>query len=256
MNSTIEKNKEKIQNDSKVNEQTNEKKVRKIVIKVLVTLILIIILLILLSIILREDLLHLGGGVHNNTINNTINGTGDNNGNNGNNGNIGHNGNIGNNGNIGSNTVKPPHTDIEDNYVPNYLFVISEGNQWGAEKDINVFNNEFYSDNIIAPGVSGKYNFTVENTRNNSITYNLDLQEINLSNINLQYKVKINDVYIIDNWTRIEDISLESFELYPYAKANYTLEWQWIDAENDTSVGSDAENIIYKIKIKINSQTT
>lgn len=66
----------------------------------------------------------------------------------------------------------------------------------------------------------------------------------------------MNDEYIIDKWTRVEDLSVTSFELQPYAIASYTLEWEWLDAENDTSIGVDAENAIYIIKIKINAQTT
>lgn len=234
MNNTIEKNEKKLQNEPKVNEQTNENKMRKIVIKVLVTLILIITLLILLSIILNEELLHLGEGIYNNIINGTVSDT-DNN---------------------VINTVKPSDTDIKDDYVLNYLFVVSEGNKWGTEQEINVFNNEFYSDNVIAPGVCGKYDFSVENTGHKLVTYNLDLEEINDKNINLQYKVKMNGEYILEQWTRVEDISLSTFQLQPYTNADYTLEWEWIDAENDTSIGEDAENAMYKIKIKINAQTT
>lgn len=234
MNNTIEKNEKKLQNEPKVNEQTNENKMRKIVIKVLVTLILIITLLILLSIILNEELLHLGEGIYNNIINGTVSDT-DNN---------------------VINTVKPSDTDIKDDYVLNYLFVVSEGNKWGTEQEINVFNNEFYSDNVIAPGVCGKYDFSVENTGHKLVTYNLELEEINDKNINLQYKVKMNGEYILEQWTRVEDISLSTFQLQPYTNADYTLEWEWIDAENDTSIGEDAENAMYKIKIKINAQTT
>lgn len=238
MNNTIEKKEKKLQNETKVNEQINENKTIKIVIKVLVTLILIITLLILLSIILNEELLHLGEGIYNNIINNTISGTVDN----------------ANNNVI--NTVKPSDTDIKDDYVLNYLFVVSEGNKWGTEQEINVFNNEFYSDNIIAPGVCGKYDFTVENTGHKLVTYNLDLEEINDKNINLQYKVKMNGEYILEQWTRVEDISLSTFQLQPYTNAEYIFEWEWIDAENDTIIGEDAENTMYKIKIKINAQTT
>lgn len=251
MNNTIEKKENNIQNEQEANKQSKENKTRKIVIKILVTLILIITLLILLSIILNEELLHLGEGIYNNIINGTVNNVGNNNVG-------GPSGGSSGGGSTGgeTNIVIPPSVDITDDYILNYFRVVSEGIVWSTEQEINIFDNRFYSDSIIAPGVNGQYDFTVENTGEKLVNYNFVFEELNNKNINLQYKIKMNGEYIIDKWTRIQNISLPSYELQPYTNANYTIEWEWIDAENDTSIGMDSQNASYILKININTQTT
>lgn len=128
--------------------------------------------------------------------------------------------------------------------------------EWSELKELSIFNNYYYEYKpIIAPGVSGTYNFTVENISNNSCIYNLQFEEDNYYNINMVYKLKLNGKYISEDenmWLKINDIKIQDELLNGNKKNIYTLEWKWQDSENDTQIGI-TEGANYKLKVAVNA---
>ena len=187
-----------------------------------------------------------GNNNNNNNNNNQNNGT-NNNGDNGNNGNAGNNGgNSGDNGNKDDN--EPSIVDNSDR------FRIMEGTkEWSELKELKIFNNGYFNgESKIAPGVSGKYNFTVENFGNTTMKYDISFTPENPYNINLKFKLKQNGNYIAGNestWVNGSDMSIVDRIINANAKDVYTIEWKWIDAPNDTEVG-ETDGAYYKLHVK------
>lgn len=148
----------------------------------------------------------------------------------------------------GNNTAN--ETPIVDNSARIKIFEGSK--EWHEIKELSVFQNEYYPElSMIAPGVSGKYNFTVENHRDGAIKYDISYSEINMYNINLKFKLKRNGSYIAgdaNNYVSVSDLSKTGFALDSNKTDVYTIEWKWIDAPNDTEIGM-TEGANYKLSI-------
>lgn len=144
--------------------------------------------------------------------------------------------------------------EIGEGVIDDIYVIMSENKTWGITETINVFNNKYYKESKIAPGVEGDYVFTVNNGLDHSVAYKMSLEEINNMDINMKYKIKLNGEYIVSEWTDISDINLDAVQIERGTKDDYVLEWKWVDAENDTEIGISAENAIYIININIKSQ--
>jgi len=134
--------------------------------------------------------------------------------------------------------------------------VLQGTEQWGDMKQIDIFKNEYFNNNsIIAPGVSGKYNFTVENTSDSKFEYDLVFLEENPYKINMVYKLKVNGKYVVGNeteWVSYEKMNRAKVMLNATNTDLYTIEWKWEDAPNDTEIGQ-TEGANYKMNIRINA---
>ena len=121
-------------------------------------------------------------------------------------------------------------------------------------EDLDIFKNpEFDNQKIIAPSSKGSYDFTVKNLAKNNIVYNIVMTEENDWNINLKYRLKQDNIYIIGNqntWVDIEQLNVKDLISTNNSEHLYTLEWYWEDADNDTEIGK-ASNASYKLKINI-----
>lgn len=126
--------------------------------------------------------------------------------------------------------------------------------EWSELKELNIFNNAYFEDkSIIAPGVTGSYNFTVENISEKPCLYDITYKQENPYNINMVYKLKRNGEYISGNektWVSYEQLSTENTRLNGVSKDLYTVEWKWEDAENDTEIGK-TEGANYKMFIDV-----
>ena len=137
--------------------------------------------------------------------------------------------------------------------VEEVFSVHSENKEWSSSETLKFFENEHYYDTVIAPGVSGQYTFAVKNSLDTDTSFQLQLSDTNLINVHLHYKIKIDGNYLIEEWTKIPDIVLPIFEMAKKSDAIFTLEWKWIDAENDTEIGESADSVKYKIQILISN---
>lgn len=155
----------------------------------------------------------------------------------------------GNNGNGENNEI------IVDNI--NRFRILEETQDWTNLKELSIFNNSYYQGRpMIAPGLKGKYNFTVENYTNTKVKYNMNFKEENNYNINMVYKLKLNNLYVAGNenkWVKYEDLCIKDLIINKHTSDLYTLEWKWEDNYNDTQIG-ETEGSNYKLKIRIDAE--
>lgn len=166
------------------------------------------------------------------------------------------------NNNISSGTNNGAENGETNNPTQNIVnnkdrFKIMQGTkEWKDLKSLDIFRNEYFNNNsIIAPGVHGKYSFTVENYKENKVKYNLEFIEENVYNINMVYKLKLNGVYIAGNeneFVKYEELNKKDLVVEANSNDLFTIEWKWQDDKNDTQIGK-TEDANYKLKIKVDA---
>ena len=126
---------------------------------------------------------------------------------------------------------------------------------WNGADDLKIFTNSIYNlDGFLAPESENTYQFVVRNNTKYKIKYNIDFVETNKNNINMQYKLKKNDTYIISNYTRSNNLNVPEFTLKSGESDTYYLDWKWISSSNDTEIGSDLD-AIYKLQIEVKAES-
>lgn len=119
-----------------------------------------------------------------------------------------------------------------------------DGKRWTELDGLNVFANaQFGGKSIVAPGSEGSYSFTVENTANFPLKYEIGFGEENVDGVPLEFRLKSEDGYLTEEWTSAPELAEIEEELAIDSKAGYTLEWRWIfngDDEHDTALGRKA----------------
>ena len=130
---------------------------------------------------------------------------------------------------------------------------------WNLLEELNIFKNKKYDNqNIIAPRSVGTYSFLVSNVTDKNLIYDVQLREVNNYNINMKYKLKLENVYVAGNkkeYEDIENVNLENVVVTANSTNLYTLEWCWVDNDiQDTKIGS-LNYADYTLRIKIGAQT-
>lgn len=133
---------------------------------------------------------------------------------------------------------------VVDNYTVN----------WNGKKDLKIFTNSAYElTDRISPESSDTYKFVVKNKTEYDLKYKITFIETNENGINMKYKLRKNDDYIVDNYTSYQNLNLQNQELSKGENDTYYLDWKWISSQNDTHVGEiQAE---YKLKIEIEAES-
>ena len=127
---------------------------------------------------------------------------------------------------------------------------------WHGANDLNIFSKTVHTmDGKIAPESSNVYQFTVKNSTKYNLKYRIKFIETNEYNINMQYKLKKNDTYIIDHYVRPNEINVNNMMLNSGENDTYYLEWKWISSSNDNSIGQNPE-AKYGLKIEIEAEGT
>lgn len=152
-----------------------------------------------------------------------------------------------NNGDNGNNG------EIVDN--KDRIVVMQDGKtDWNELKELDIFNNAFFNDEaIIAPGVHGSYNYTIENISTKTCIYDTTYTLENKYNINMQYKQKRNGQYIAgdeNTWVTYDKLDVQKVLLNGNSKDIYTIEWKWIDTDYDTEIG-ETPGADYKMFISV-----
>ena len=129
---------------------------------------------------------------------------------------------------------------------------------WNLLEELNIFKNKKYDNqNIIAPRSVGTYSFLVSNATDKNLIYDVQLREVNNYNINMKYKLKLENVYVAGNnkeYEDIENVNLENVVVTANSTNLYTLEWCWVDNDiQDTKIGS-LNYADYTLRIKIGAQ--
>lgn len=125
---------------------------------------------------------------------------------------------------------------------------------WNELKELDIFNNNYFHDEaIIAPGVQGSYNYTIENISEKSCIYEIKYVPENKYNVNMMYKLKKNGKYIAGNentWVTYDKMNVQNEVLTGNSKDIYTIEWKWIDTDYDTEIG-ETPGADYKMFISV-----
>ena len=122
---------------------------------------------------------------------------------------------------------------------------------WQETSKLRIFSNPVYEmDEIIAPGSSNEYRFTIRNSANCNLTYELHFKENNSSDINMKYRIKRNGEYLVSDYVSIKEIATIVNRLSNNQEDSYSLEWKWIESSNDTEVGANVE-AFYQLSIEV-----
>ena len=77
--------------------------------------------------------------------------------------------------------------------------------------------------------------------------------------MNIRYKLKKGDTYLIDHYVAYNELNLEDVVLNSKDSDDYYLEWKWVgdNDENDTSIGHTASStdVEYSLKITVEAES-
>ena len=174
-----------------------------------------------------------------------------NNGNNGKN-----NGGNNNNNNVNNNSDdKKEEETIPVNDDDEELIVRDKDVRWSGSTSARIFSNSMYKlDNKIAPESSNTYQFVVKNGTKYDLKYVIEFVEDNPYNINMKYKLKKNDAYIVDHYISLSELNISPAILSQNGRDTYYLEWKWVSSDNDTEIGTNP-NSTYNLKIVIKAES-
>ena len=137
-----------------------------------------------------------------------------------------------------------------------FLTVKDDEKTWHKETKIDIFANPLYNnESIIAPLSTNTYRFVISNDSTKDIEYELNFKEENPADINMKYRLKRGEDYIVgdqDTWVYYEELNLKKLNLQIKTKQVFYLEWKWFESENDTHVGITRPN--YSLTIAITSR--
>lgn len=141
--------------------------------------------------------------------------------------------------------------EVDCNCNNSGLLVSDDALIWRSLNKLNVFQNPLYRmDEVIAPGSSNSYNFVIKNNSDCDLIYSLSFLENNQFDINMKYRLKKNDEYIIDDWVDGDELSSSEAVLDSNKQDQYLLEWKWFDSDNDTAIGA-LTDAVYSLSIEI-----
>ena len=126
---------------------------------------------------------------------------------------------------------------------------------WNGSNELNIFSKSIYNiDGVIAPESENTYQFIIKNDTEYKIKYNVAFIETNNYHINMKYKLKKNESYLINNYSKASDLSIYEHILNPGENDTYYLDWKWISSSNDTEIGSNPE-AKYGLKIEVKAES-
>lgn len=132
---------------------------------------------------------------------------------------------------------------IYNPYETKIIEISSKDKNWYKNENINLFQNlNKNGEKIIWPGESGKYSFIITNNSSQDVYYKFNMQDKNDKNINIKYRLKMNNIYIVgdeENWASIDKMKLDNIYGLKDSKTIYTLEWKWEDSDNDTQIAKE-----------------
>jgi len=141
-----------------------------------------------------------------------------------------------------------------DNLLSGRIYIDDAKGDYVDHKYLRIFSNAaFQFKERIAPGVGNVYHFVVHNSTNINLKYNMEMVEESEYKINMKYRLKRNNRYIIgdeDTWVTASELKTKFLSLAIGNSDSYSLEWYWFDDDiYDTIAGEEMESL-YKLKTK------
>lgn len=153
--------------------------------------------------------------------------------------------------------IKPidDHRDKENDILGFNIF----DNQvhWEMESELKIFSHPAYKlEQYIAPGYTNTYEYRVRNNNNFKVIYTMLFEEENDKNINMKYRLKKNNEFIVgdnDNWVDYSELNTTSIIIDENKVDTYLLDWKWVEGtfEDDTQYGISDIEINYGLTIEI-----
>ena len=158
-----------------------------------------------------------------------------------------------NNGNSSSGSDDTTTTDLVEE-PDGELFVRDKKLVWEDSSDLKIFTNPVYNfEEKIAPESSNTYQFIVKNSTSYKIKYSISFVETNPYNINMKYKLKKNNSYIVDHYVSYNELNISDQLLNAKSNDTFYLDWKWISSDNDTNAGKNQAN--YSLKIDVEAES-
>ena len=73
------------------------------------------------------------------------------------------------------------------------------------------------------------------------------MDKISKYDINLKYRLKKNNEYIIDKWVKVDKLNTKEFILNKDETDKYILEWKWFDDDLDSFIGENMDKYLLNI---------
>lgn len=171
----------------------------------------------------------------------------------------------GNNDNQGGSTIpggnteptEPDEPDQPDEPTDTDL-IVKDTIEWKSQNELRIFDNPAYQmEPKIAPESSNTYEFIVRNNTSTNVKYKIEFMEENANNINMKFRLKRGNEYVVGNdttWVRYADLDLEGILLNSSSDHTYYLEWKWFSSDNDTAIGANPSSK-YKLNIVISAES-
>lgn len=156
----------------------------------------------------------------------------------------------------GGSSSLPIYDEDADAETTEEVFVDDKNGSYIYQQNLKIFNNAYFDyRNVIAPGVSGTYNFKVHNNSSVKLEYKFEIYETSEYSMNLKYKLLRDGEYIIgdnNNWVDLSSLVTTLNDIDPNKYDNYSLKWKWDynddNDDNDTEIG---ENMTSKYRLNI-----
>ncbi|MEL7567808.1 MAG: hypothetical protein AAGU27_23425 [Dehalobacterium sp.] len=133
--------------------------------------------------------------------------------------------------------------------------------RYGRKNAVNV--NIFGARKRIAPGMMGRYQFTVDNTGNEFPSrYDVTFTAVDTlpapNKIPMRFRLKADGEYVAGNentWCSLDELYQDTL-IDGESDVKYMLEWHWVEGERDNDFAAFADNpqYSYSIMIKVSAQ--
>ena len=141
----------------------------------------------------------------------------------------------------------------EDKNILGKVFIDDANGNYIYQQELDIFKNAAFNyENKIAPGVSNTYHFVVHNSSDINLKYYVEMYENTEYQINLKYRLKRNNKYVIGNeeeWVTASELKTNFNKINFSTSDSYSLDWKWFDDDKqDTIVG---KNMTSKYKLNV-----
>lgn len=137
------------------------------------------------------------------------------------------------------------------------VFVDDKNGNYIYQQNLQIFNNAaFQYTDKIAPGVSNTYHFVVYNSTKLKLRYYVEMYETTEHKVNLKYRLKRNNSYVIGNdnkWVTANELKTEFSKINASTSDNYSLDWKWEyedGKDNEDTIAGENMTSNYKLNIR------
>ena len=157
-------------------------------------------------------------------------------------------------------TPSTPTSDTEPELDDDFYVNDKEIVRWENHTNLNIFEDSMYKvRGKIAPESYNTYKFIVNNGTRYTLNYKITFSETNQHNINMKYKLKKGNTYLIDHYVSYNQLNITDMIINSNSSDTYYLEWKWVGDNdvNDTQIGKNASssNINYNLKIDVEAES-